>query len=468
MFSKPIFKQTLKSNWKLWLIFTGIMCGMSALMIMIYNPAIMNNIKNMADNLIGTAGSSIADKYKPMLDNMTSLLGTISTSFYGNLALILPLIYIIITANGLVASQVDKGSMAYILSTPVKRKTVVATQGAYLITAVLCMFLIVTGVGLATVQLKHGSAFGTAYTEDVKAAARILKMDNAAVAGDLKVILANDEALKRGARVRAMEEDVYRIYLGQKIASAAFQAAADTLGKDLSEVRDNPALIKSDEGALAAGAQVMGMSPAAYAAYLDQEIARMSMPTEQAQEMQNKILAGMSAAAEVLNTDVATLASNMKRLKGSEAALNAAADASGMPKEYVIGIVNTQLAAEQVSLDEGIGFSVKDFLVLNLGVFLLMFAISSISFLCSCVFNLSKNSMALGAGIPIAFYLFHTLARLGDNLENFKYLSLNTLYDPQAIISGGSVWIQFTVFAVIGIVLYAISVKVFKEKDLPL
>ena len=468
MFSKPIFKQTLKSNWKLWLIFTGILCGMSALMIMIYNPAIMNNIKSMAENLIGNAGSSIGDRFKPMLDNMTSLLGTISGSFYGNLALILPLIYIIITANGLIASQVDKGSMAYILSTPVKRMTVVTTQGIYLIAAVLCMFLVVTSVGLGTVQFKHGSAFGTAYTEDVKTAAKILRLDNAAVAGDLKVILASEEAFARGARVRAMEEDVYRIYLEQKIAASAYQAAADALGKNVNEVMNNPDLIKSDEAALTAGAQAMGMNQASYSAYLDQEIAGLSVPPEQALEMQNKILAGMTAAAEVLKTDVATLVSNMKRLKASEAALAAAAAASGMPKEYVIGIVNAQLAAEQVSLDEGIGFSVKDFLILNLGVFLLMFAISSISFLCSCIFNLSKNSMALGAGIPIAFYLFHTLARLGDNLANFKYLTLNTLYDPQAIVSGDSVWIQFTVFAVLGIVLYAISIKVFKEKDLPL
>lgn len=36
----------------------------------------------------------------------------------------------------LVASQVDKGSIAYLLSTPIKRTTVVRTQALYLITAI--------------------------------------------------------------------------------------------------------------------------------------------------------------------------------------------------------------------------------------------------------------------------------------------------------------------------------------------
>ena len=47
--------------------------------------------------------------------------------------------------------------------------------------------------------------------------------------------------------------------------------------------------------------------------------------------------------------------------------------------------------------------SISDYLILNLGLLILMFATSGISFLFSCVFNLSKNSLAFGAGIPLAF-----------------------------------------------------------------
>ena len=61
------------------------------------------------------------------------------------------------TANSLIASQVDRGSMAYLLSTPTKRSTVVRTQALYLITSLIMMFVIVTGVGLAAIQIFQGN-----------------------------------------------------------------------------------------------------------------------------------------------------------------------------------------------------------------------------------------------------------------------------------------------------------------------
>ena len=57
---------------------------------------------------------------------------------------ILPGIYVLITSNKLLASQVDSGSMAYILSTPIKRSTVVITQVFYMIVSLFLMFAITT------------------------------------------------------------------------------------------------------------------------------------------------------------------------------------------------------------------------------------------------------------------------------------------------------------------------------------
>lgn len=50
----------------------------------------------------------------------------------------------------------------------------------------------------------------------------------------------------------------------------------------------------------------------------------------------------------------------------------------------------------------------------------------------------------------------------------FQILSLNTLFNTNAITTGGSYWIQFIVLAFVGIVLYAVGMRVFIEKDLPL
>ncbi|QUG41934.1 alpha/beta fold hydrolase [Psychrobacillus sp. INOP01] len=55
---------------------------------------------------------------------------------------------------------------------------------------------------------------------------------------------------------------------------------------------------------------------------------------------------------------------------------------------------------------------VADFVMLNVGLLLLMFAISVISFFFSSYCNLTKNSLAFGAAISIAFFLFQLMIAL--------------------------------------------------------
>ena len=189
---------------------------------------------------------------------------------------------------------------------------------------------------------------------------------------------------------------------------------------------------------------------------------------ERQQAMQDSMMAGLEAAAEVLDMEVSDLATKMGRIKANHTALQAMSDASGFPQEMIIGMINQQLAGEEMDLDKGIDFNVTDYMNLNLGVFLLMFAIAGISFLFSCVFNLTKNSLAFGAGIPIAFLILEIMSQASSDLENLKYLSLNTLFDPSSITGGGTFIPQFIILAVLGSLLYLIGIKVFKEKDLPL
>ncbi|HEY2421991.1 MAG TPA: ABC transporter permease subunit [Neobacillus sp.] len=261
MFNKTIFKQTLKANLKLWIIFTVITSAMLGILTAVFEPSTISGMTNMVE------GTALAD----LLKN-TTFLGMLSSTFYTLQGVLLPVVYIIMTANSLIAAQVDRGSMAYLLSTPTKRSTVVITQAIYLIVALVVMFAIVTLVGVSSIQI--------------------------------------------------------------------FQSDVD--------------------------------------------------------------------------------------------------------------------------------ISTSDFLMLNLGLFLLMFATSGISFLFSCIFNLSKNSFAFGAGIPLAFFLCELMSSVSGSLEKLKYISLNTLFAKDAILSGDSYMIQFIVMAMIGIVLFGIGIRVFKEKDLPL
>jgi ABC-2 type transport system permease protein len=109
MFSFPLFKQTVKSNLVIWgamtLVMTVLCIQFAAL-----------------------------DMTQPML----------FVIFYGMMTTILPGIYVLVTANKLLSSQVDRGSMAYVLSTPTRRFTVVFTQMVYLISSLVVMFAVQT------------------------------------------------------------------------------------------------------------------------------------------------------------------------------------------------------------------------------------------------------------------------------------------------------------------------------------
>lgn len=454
MFNKTIFKHTFKSNFKIWIIITLVLSVMNGVMIAVFEPSTINSITNMVKDT--PLSSLLAD---------TSFLGMLAQTFYSIHGVILPLIYIIIVANNLIVSQVDRGSMAYILSTPIKRIEVVITQAIYFITSLFMMILISTVVGLFTIQAFHGGVWGVSYTEDVEAASKVLNMDKEDVNNDLNLILNNEEALKEGAKARSIDEDVYKAYLNLKITQNSYKKASEIMDIDEEKISEDPSIIKENEEALEAGAKVMDISKEEYGAYIDQIVAQK---LSQSSEMQDKIFKGISEASKVLDVDESELASDMGQIKSNEKALDAAVKESGIPKEMFISIIDNQIATSEIAADEGMDFNVKDYIMLNVGLFLLMFATSGVSFMFSCIFNLSKNYMAFGAGIPVAFFLFDMMTQVSADLEFVKYFTINTLFDTEAIISGGDYMIQFIALGAIGIVLYGIGMYIFKRKDLPL
>ncbi|WP_337403238.1 hypothetical protein [Porcipelethomonas sp.] len=105
MISLPLLKQTVKSNWVMWAAITAV--------------------------------STLLCVQFAAMDMVQNLLFVI---FYGMMTTILPGIYVLVTANKLLASQVDRGSMAYVLSTPIKRSTVAFTQIVYITASLVLMF----------------------------------------------------------------------------------------------------------------------------------------------------------------------------------------------------------------------------------------------------------------------------------------------------------------------------------------
>ena len=118
-------------------------------------------------------------------------------------------------------------------------------------------------------------------------------------------------------------------------------------------------------------------------------------------------------------------------------------------------------------------------LLINLGAFLVMFAMSGISFLASCVFNRSKNSMALGGGLNMFFLVATMLGLFGSPvlpsiirmkaLNAFNYVSIISLFDVISVLEGTFTFLwKLGILAVIGIVCYITGSIKFQKKDLPL
>lgn len=109
MFSLPLFKQTAKANGVLWLVATLV----SALLLIQFASL-------------------------EMTQNLLFLI------YYGVMAMILPGVYIMVSHNKLFASQIDRGSLAYVLSTPKRRSTISLTQMFFSVLSIALMFAIFT------------------------------------------------------------------------------------------------------------------------------------------------------------------------------------------------------------------------------------------------------------------------------------------------------------------------------------
>ncbi len=89
----------------------------------------------------------------------------IGSIFYRIAGLLLPMVFVIMVANGLLAGQVDSGSMAYVLSTPTRRRTVTVTQMLYLMMALFTMFALVTAVSVVSIWIVGGNSFAINFAE---------------------------------------------------------------------------------------------------------------------------------------------------------------------------------------------------------------------------------------------------------------------------------------------------------------
>lgn len=139
----------------------------------------------------------------------------------------------------------------------------------------------------------------------------------------------------------------------------------------------------------------------------------------------------------------------------------------------VTGCICLAIVGSKVSLTYG------KLVLLNVGAFLVLFALSGLCFLTSCWFDRSKRSMAIGGGLSIFSLVAAMLGLFGshvipkvvrlDALNNFNYVTIITLFDAISIIDGTLAFLwKFAILLALGIIGYAVGAIKFTEKDLPL
>lgn len=453
MISKPIFKQSIKNNWKLWLIITVVASTILSGFIISYDP-------------VEYAALAIAAKdtaFASLFSSATSLLGSLE-NFYKLIAVILGIVYAVFTANNLVVSEVDSGSMAYTLSTPIKRSTVIFTKSVFLILSTVLMYSIIALIGIGVVQTQYKNVTGYPITSDIKAAAETLNHKETYVSDRLYLILDNSEALNEGARARDMDSEAYTIYLEKKIHHRAFEESAEIMDTDIDELINNPKLILTNHDALTRGAQILGVSVNQYHDTIEKSIGIVKPAI-----VPNELLLKMSidASASALNLSSDQVNKNLTLLKNPKA-LEASTTITGLSEKEIITMVNQAMVNTALSVDAALDFDVEAYFFLSLGLMLLILAISSISFFASTLFNRTNLSLAIGGGIPFAFFLITMVQQLMDASDTLQYLTLTSLFNTDEILASGEFIVGLVALFGVAVVLYFVSNVIFVKKDLPL
>lgn len=111
--------------------------------------------------------------------------------------------------------------------------------------------------------------------------------------------------------------------------------------------------------------------------------------------------------------------------------------------------------------------AIGKFILLNLGVLCLQLFIGGICFLSSCVFNETKYAVGVGAGVSALGFVIQMMANAGEELENAKYATFFSLFNPDGIIDLDKSSIAGIVILFVGaIILYSVAIRVFSKKDL--
>ncbi len=131
---------------------------------------------------------------------------------------------------------------------------------------------------------------------------------------------------------------------------------------------------------------------------------------------------------------------------------------------FIVNIVMGILISE--AMFKGL-LDINKFLSLNWITYLVLTVVAGIGFLFSCIFNDTKNSLALGAGIPIGFFVIKMISEISEDLEWLRYLSVYSFIHIEEILNNRQYVINSSsILIILIIVLYITAIIIFNRRSL--
>lgn len=120
--SITLIKKELKSNYKILFLFLAILTLYGSVIVAMYDPKLGESLNMMAESmpeLFAAFG---------MMNASATLLDFVMNYYYGFIAIVVPLVFIILMTSRLLTHYMDRGSMAYLLATPHNRRSILLSQ----------------------------------------------------------------------------------------------------------------------------------------------------------------------------------------------------------------------------------------------------------------------------------------------------------------------------------------------------
>lgn len=142
MINRTLYLREMKKSIKMLLVFVAVITMYVSIIISMFDPKMMETLDSFSEmmpEMMAAVG---------MTPGANTLLGFMVSYLYGFILLIFPMVYSILRGNGLISKYTDNGAMAVLVAAPIKRRTIVCTQLAVLISGVTLLVLYSTGLEL--------------------------------------------------------------------------------------------------------------------------------------------------------------------------------------------------------------------------------------------------------------------------------------------------------------------------------